>query len=175
MRVQIAQASWLCATNATRATTSGVWSRPWCGYLTAPGRVHVIQVQFGLTTKVAKIKSYEWVHLSWCRHPAFARIWPETDAPDSMQLSEDFVSSDVTHMWVGQQNVRTLGINAFLSLDAVPLVATRPAFRRQIHYLRGLHPVGCLKLLFSSKSSRFLNSDSTWICGSEYVKIFQRV
>ena len=43
-----------------------------------------------------------------------------------MQLLEEIASLDVTHMWVGQQNVRTLGINAFLSLDAVPLVATTP-------------------------------------------------
>ena len=105
----------------------------------------------------------------------FAGLWPETDVPDSMQLSVEIVSSDVTHMRSRLQNVRTLWSNASLLLDALPLAATRPAFRRQIHYLRGLHPLGCQNLQFSSKSSIFWILDSTWKWRSEYVKIFHRV
>ena len=71
--------------------------------------------------------------------------------------SVEIVSSDVTHVWAGQHNVRTLWVNASLSLIAVPLVATRLAFRRQIHDLRGLHPVGCLKLQFSQNPPNLLS------------------
>ena len=52
---------------------------------------------------------------------------PETEVLVSIQFSEEIVSSDVTHVWVGHQNGGTLEFGSFPALVAVPLVATRLA------------------------------------------------
>ena len=58
----------------------------------------------------------------------------------------EIVSSDVTHMWAGRQSVRTLWINAFLSLHAVPMMANQTCFQASNSLFEEPTPSGVLKI-----------------------------